>query len=94
MNKHLEQIRQHRELLVMRADMQRFDLALQTEPWKKPLGYIDHGVTLVRRVRAHPLLIAVALAALTYVGRKRLGRVVRLGWSAWSAYRLFIKAKT
>jgi len=93
MSEPIEQIRQRRELLVMRADLQRFDLALQIEPWKKPLSYIDHGLTLARRVRAHPALIAGALAALAFVGRNRLGRVAQLGWSAWSAYRLFTKVR-
>ena len=93
MSKHIEQIRQRRDLLVMRADLQRFDLALQIEPWKKPLRYIDHGLTLARRARAHPALLAVALAALAFVSHNRLGRVVRLGWSAWNAYRLFVKAR-
>jgi hypothetical protein len=93
MNKRIELIRQRRDLLVMRADFQRFDLAQQIEPWKKPLSYFDRGLTLARRVRAHPTLIAVALAALAYAGRNRLGHVVRLGWSAWSTYRLFIKSR-
>jgi len=94
MNKHIEQIRQRRDLLVMRADLQRFDLALQIEPWKKSLRYIDHGLTLARRARAHPALIALALAALAFIGRHHLGRVARLGWSAWSAYRLLVKARS
>jgi hypothetical protein len=93
MSKHIDQIRQRRDLLVMRADLQRFDLALQIEPWKKSLGYADHALAFGRRVREHPTLIALALATLAFFGRHRLGRVVRLGWSAWSTYRLFVKAR-
>jgi len=91
MNKHIEQIRQRRDLLVIRSELQRFDLALQIEPWKKPMGYIDRGVALARRAREHPTLVATVLAALAFVVRKRFGRVARLGWSAWGVYRLFVK---
>ncbi len=93
MSKHIEQIHQRRALLAMRAELQRFNLALQLEPLKKPLSHIDQALALGRRVRRHPVLLAVALAGFAVVGRNRWGNVARLGWSAWRMYRLFIKRK-
>ena len=94
MNKHIEQIRHRRDLLVMQADLQRFGLALQIEPWKKPLSTLDRALAFTRRVREPRRLITMALSALAVAGRNRLGRVIRLGWSAWSTYRMLIKKKT
>lgn len=93
MNKRIEQIRQRRDMLVMRAELQRNTLVLHIEPWKKPLHYLDHGVTLARRARAHPALITLALAGLAFIGRNYWGSALRLSWTAWNVYRLFIKAK-
>ena len=93
MNKNIELIRQRRELLVMRAELQRIDLALQIEPWKKPLSTLDRALALLRRAREHSTLIMRTLATFAFGGRTRLGRLVALGQSAWRAYRLFIKAK-
>ena len=94
MNKQIELICQHRELLVLRCGLQRIDLALQIERWKKPLSTIDHALALARRAREHSTLIARALAAFAIGGGSRLGRLVRLGRLAWRAYRLFIKMKS
>lgn len=93
MNKNIELIRQRRELLVMRAELQRIDLALQIEPWKKPLSTLDRALLLVRRMREHSTLIMRTLATFTFSGRTRLGRLLALGQSAWRAYRLLVKEK-
>ena len=94
MNKQIELIRQRRELLILRSGLQRIDLALHIERWKKPLSTIDHALALARRAREHSTLIAQAVAAFAVGGRSRLGRLVRLSRSAWRAYRLFIKMKS
>jgi hypothetical protein len=93
MNERLEYIRRRRELLVTRADLQRFDLELQVAPWKKSLRFVDHGVALLRRAREHPTVLALALIVLAFIGRHRLRRVIGLGLSAWRVYRLFARAK-
>ena len=94
MNKQIELIRQRRDLLILRSGLQRIDLALQIERWKKTLSTIDHALALARRAREHSTLIARVLAAFAIGGRSRLGRLVSLGRSAWRAYRLFTKMKT
>lgn len=94
MNKQIELIRQRRDLLVLRSGLQRIDLALQVERWKKPLSTLDHALALARRAREHSTLIVRALAAFAIGGRSRLSRLVSLGRTAWRAYRLFTKMKT
>lgn len=94
MNKRIQQIRQRRELLVIRSDRQRLTLARQIEPWKKALHTVDRAVGFIRHVRLAPTLIAVALGMLAVTSRRRLGRVLRLGWSAWKTYRQFMKRIT
>lgn len=94
MNKHIEQIRARREMLVMRVDLQRFDLALQTESYKKPFSYVDRGIAVARYAREHPITLTLALVAIAAIGRNRIGQVMSLGVSAWRAYRLFTKLTT
>jgi hypothetical protein len=93
MNERIEQIRQRRDLLVTRADLQRFDLELQVTPWKKPLRLLDHGIAYARRAREHPVVLALAVAVLVYAGRHRLRRVLGWGLSAWRVYRLLARPK-
>lgn len=91
MSNRIQRIQQRRAQLVQHAAAQRSDLVWQIEPWKKRLSYVDQAVALTRRVRAHPILIALALAGLTFVGRRRLSSVAGVSKSAWRVYRLFIK---
>ncbi len=91
MSKHIERIHQRRAQLVQQAATQRSDLAWQIEPWKKRLSYVDQAVALTRRVRARPILIALALAGLAFMVRRRVSSVVGVGKAAWRVYRLFIK---
>lgn len=93
MNKRIEQIHQRRELLVIQADLQRFGLALQIEPWKKSLSKIDRVLAFTRGLRDTRTLFTIAVsAALAVVSRNRVGRAVQLGWSAWNTYRKLRKA--
>lgn len=94
MNKRIQQIRQRRELLVMRSDRQRFILARQIKPWRKALHAVDRAMGFIRRARTARTLITIALGVLAMTGRRRLGRMLRLGWSAWKTYRQFMKRIT
>ena len=89
MSERIERIRQHRAQLVQQAAAQRADLTWQIEPWKKRLSYINQAMALTRRVRAHPGLITLALAGLAFIGRHRLGRVIRLGKLMWRVTKFF-----
>lgn len=89
----LEHIRQRRELLIARADLQRLDLELTALAWHKPLAVIDRGLALVRRVRAHPAALLAVLAALALLNRKRPGRMLYFGGMAWRAWQALSQKK-
>lgn len=91
MSERIERMRQRRAQLVEQAAAQRTDLAWQIEPWKKRLSYVDQAVALTRRVRARPILIALTLAGLAFIARRRVSSVIGVGKAAWRVYRLFIK---
>lgn len=88
MTSHLHSIQQRRDLLVARADLQRLALLVQFSSLRKPLRLIDRGIALARRAREHPVLAAAAFVTLAFAFRRRLGRVLRYGLTAWRVYRM------
>lgn len=93
MSNRIQQIHQRRAHLVQEAAAQRSDLAWQIEPWKKRLSYVDQAVALVRRVHARPVLIALALAGLAFIARRRVSSLVGIGNAAWRVIKLFSNAR-
>jgi hypothetical protein len=87
MNPRLTAIARRRAALVAQAAAQRQDLDRLIRPWQMPLALTDHGIALVRRLRAHPLVIVVGVALLSRMGRGRLGVWVGRIWTAWQLYR-------
>jgi hypothetical protein len=76
MNTQLKTIARRRAVLVARAAAQRDEIGRVVRPWQTPLAFMDRGVALVRRVRTHPLGIAIGVLLLL--------RLVRGPWSAWA----------
>ena len=79
----LELIRQHRKLLTARAALQRREVEQYAQVWQKPLALADRGIALVRRVREHPAVLLLGLAALAYFNRKKPARALYFGGMAW-----------
>jgi hypothetical protein len=76
MNTQLTTITRRRAALVTRAAAQRDELRRFARPWQTSLTLMDRGITLARRVRTHPLGIAIGVLLLF--------RLVRRPWSAWA----------
>lgn len=76
MNAQLARITERRATLIARAAVQRGEVARLVQPWLTPLSFMDRGAALVRRVRMHPLAIAVGVLMLFRLGRG--------GWSLWA----------
>ena len=76
MNAQLTAITRRRAALVAQAAAQRSELGLWVQPWQKSLAFVDQGIALARRVREHPLALAI--------GALLLFRLVAGRWSVWA----------
>jgi hypothetical protein len=76
MNARLMAITRRRAMLVAQTAAQRGELGRWVQPWRTPLAFVDRGIVLARRVRAHPLALAVGVLLLLRLG---FG-----GWSVWA----------
>jgi hypothetical protein len=86
MNARLTIIRQHRAALRERVGSQRAEVARLVQPWRKPLTFVDGGITLLRRVRANPLAIAVGAVLLVRMGRGHWSTWAGRLWTGWQLY--------
>jgi len=76
MNARLTAIARRRAALVAQAAAQRGEVGQCVQPWLTPLAYVDRGIALVRRVRSHPLTLAIGVLMLLRPGSGR--------WSVWA----------
>jgi len=87
MNTRAQDLAAKRERLVARAAAQRVALAHQFEPWRDRLAVVDRGITLVRSAGRHPLLFALAAAALVAWRPRRALNWLQFGLMAWRVVR-------
>lgn len=87
MNYRSEDLAAKRERLVARAAAQRVELAHQMAPWRARLAVADKGVSVVRMVGRHPLLVAGAALLLAVWRPRRTVKVLQYGWVAWQLVR-------
>jgi YqjK-like protein len=87
MNARLALLRQRRELLVLRARLQRLEIQAIAQDWSKPLAFADSLVAAARRARRFWLLYALALALFVRSRRMSLGIWIGRLWTAWEIYR-------
>jgi len=86
MNAQLTAITRRRAALVAKAAAQRNELGRWLQPWQKPLAFVDRGVALARRVRAHPLALAIGVPLLFRLGFGRWSVWARRLWTGWQIY--------
>ncbi len=87
MNKHLSAVMQRRGELLARIATQREQVAGIGARWQTPLSLADKGLTMMRFLRSHPLLVASAAALIT-IRRRGVSGLLRGGWRLWKGYRL------
>ena len=88
MNERMLELRQRRGELRARIDAQRGQLAEIASTWEKPLALADQGVSILRFLRGHPLLVAGVVSLVVLRGRGLAGLFGR-AWQVWKGYRYF-----
>jgi hypothetical protein len=85
----LVDIARRRERLIARAALQRDTVAVACRTLERPAALIDRGVGAVMYLKAHPLLLAAGVLAVTLLGRRNLAAWAGRGWVLWRAWRSF-----
>ena len=78
-----------REHLLVQCDVQRTDLAVIARRSAGAIKVVDQAIGVVNFFRTHPMLLAVAVAALAVIQRRGLWGWARRGFLLWRAYRVF-----
>lgn len=86
MNTRLTEITRRRATLVAQAAAQRDELGRLLQPWQAPLAFVDRGIALARRVRTHPLALAVGALLLLRLGLGRWSAWAGRVWTGWQIY--------
>jgi len=86
MNARLMEITRRRAALVAQAATQRSELGRWVQPWQAPLGLVDRGIALLRRVRTNPLALAVGVLLLFRLGSGRWSVWAGRLWTGWQIY--------
>lgn len=82
----LTDIKRRRAALVAQAAAQRNELCQWVQPWQTPLAFVDRGIELVRRVRTHPLAVAMGVLLLFRLGTSRWSVWAGRVWTGWQIY--------
>ncbi len=83
----LIELARRKERLTARAGAQRAVIGVACMAWRKPLVLVDRGIAIVGYLKAHPLVLALAVAGAAVVGRRNLPRWIGRGFSVWRAWR-------
>jgi hypothetical protein len=83
MNNKRIQLAARRAELMNRASAQREELSQAFEHLRAPLTLADKGMSALRFIAQHPLILAGALALAVAVKPKRWLFVLENGWLAW-----------
>ena len=86
MNAKLNKLVERRGRLISRAASQRVALTEALAPWHTPLTIVDQGLSVVRYLRQHPLLLGGMLASALVMRPKRMIGLLRSGWFIWRAF--------
>ncbi len=88
MNESLLELRQRRGELLARIEVQRGQLADMASRWEAPLAIADQGLSVLRFLRGHPVLLA-AVVALVVARRQGVVGLLQRAWLAWKSLRHF-----
>lgn len=87
MNERMNSLRQRRGELLVKIDLQRGQLAELGARWEGSLALADHGLEVLRILRAHPLLVA-GITAVVVSRRRGVMALIRGALRIWKGYRL------
>lgn len=83
MNAKLLELAERRAMLVSRAAAQRRELAQALVPWRGPLAVVDQGVSALRYLGRHPVLLAGMVACAAVLRPRRVFGWLRGSWVVW-----------
>lgn len=83
MNDRIAQTAQHRAELVSKIAAQRADVAKAIKPIRASFALADKGLSGLRFLAKHPVVLASAVAIAVAVLPKRWMFVLQGGWAAW-----------
>jgi hypothetical protein len=86
-NTRLRLLRQRRELLLLRIQAQRLQLASLAQDWDRPLALADTLVVAARRMSRYWLIYTLVLAFFVRSRRGSVGLWLGRAWTAWEIYR-------
>ena len=89
MNERMLELRQQRGELLARIAVQRGQMTEVISRGEMPLALADQGLTAIRFLRAHPLLVG-GVVALVVWRRKGMVGLFRRSWLLWKGYRYFV----
>lgn len=81
-------VMQRRGELLAKIAAQRERVAEAGERWQAPLALADQGLSVVRFLRSHPVLVS-GVIALIVIRRRGMAGLMKGGWRAWKGYRFF-----
>lgn len=93
MNNKLQKIAARRECLLLEVEAQRSQLAVVVNELRKPFALADQGLSILRYIKSHPVLMFAGSAVLLKIARpSRLGKWVRRSILVWQlARQLFVR---
>jgi len=86
MKAQLTAIARRRAALVAQSAAQRAELRQCVQPWQTPIAFVDIGLSLARRVRAHPLALVIGVLLLFRSGSSRWGVLAGRFWTGWQIF--------
>ena len=92
MNTHIRELAARREALVAEAELDRAQAAHVGAEIRAALGFVDRGVAFLRDLTRKPLVVGVAVAALTLLIAKPRQAVKLIGYGL-TAYSVFQRAR-
>lgn len=78
---------QRRTELIARCAEQRDVLSVQNQSLTQATSTLDHGLTVVRRIKHHPLAMAGIILAVVIIKPRRLLALARTGLVTWQTLR-------
>jgi YqjK-like protein len=88
MSEKLIRLAERRAALIARSAHQRETLAQATETLRKPLAFVDRGISALGHLARHPLLMAGTVALVAVLRpRRQMFRWAQRGWLAWRIFR-------
>jgi len=82
MSSKLKALECRQQELCARAAIERRDLSVHFEPWKKPLSWVDRGIDAIHFVKDNPAVWSTAFAVLAHYKPKLASKILAVGWGA------------